>query len=345
MRELTKTETAFCSEQGLDPDLFAGEQIDESGPMRRDGYRIIERASSAGADPAMGAIQALQIKPGMTFGNMMEALGNAFWMAEVLGLNRIYLPPTSYLRKSFKIRQVKFVQEESPTENTLFGQFFYRATFSRQLSGKDNPDFWKLARRAINFETGKGFRLLRGILRYVLSRIPFPTSTVAIHLRSGDVFESDKPHPGYWQPPLVFYTSLIEKKNPRLVVLIFESRANPVVDALIDYLASRRVRHKIVDGPLQDAFVAVLRATHFVGARGTFSIPMLAMSSNLREVNFFEWPRYRKLFVVDASVTFAEHTSGAYRTSMMPWTNSPTQRQEMLAFQGAIQSEQFTRWR
>ena len=72
-----------------------------------------------------------------------------------------------------------------------------------------------------------------------LIRIPsydVPEDVIVFHIRTGDVFRPDA-HPGFLQPPLAFYISVIEKESIEdlskvWVVTDSEEPENPVIDEL-----------------------------------------------------------------------------------------------------------------
>ena len=65
---------------------------------------------------------------------------------------------------------------------------------------------------------------------------PRPPNHVAVHIRSGDLFDRADPHPNFVQPPLAYYTTALRHfAAPRTgvhVTLVYEDEGNPVIAAL-----------------------------------------------------------------------------------------------------------------
>lgn len=214
----------------------------------------------------------------------------------------------------------------------MWGEFFNSSTFAAQLKGRHPFEFWDQL----------GEVILPQLKAQIGRRNPWPGSrfftknpaggrTLTIHLRSGDIFSGDNPHPGYAQPPLSFYLAVVDECKPRRVKLIFEDFGNPVISALLHELKSRKIIVSVIDGPIEEALLEIYRSTNFVAARGSFSSPMLAMSPHVRRI--YSWGAFphrrlgenwkREVSVIEA------HGSG-YSELVTPWRNSQVQRTAML---------------
>lgn len=164
---------------------------------------------------------------------------------------------------------------------------------------------------------------------------------ITIHIRSGDIFSKDNPHPEYWQPPLDYYTTVTTEERPGQVTLVFEDTANPVIPALIEWLRNTGIRYKLEDGPIEAAIAELATSHHVVGGlqRGSFLRPILAMSRSARKITSFGEPNNEHKPRVEhmnpaksgrrrVRVVAAE----GYQALVSPWTNSPEQRNNMLCY-------------
>ena len=81
---------------------------------------------------------------------------------------------------------------------------------------------------------------------------PRPANHVAVHIRSGDLFDRPDPHPNFVQPPLAFYTLALshfaEARRDAEVTLVYEDEANPVIPALRAFLESSGTPYSVSSG-------------------------------------------------------------------------------------------------
>lgn len=342
-RELTAGEERFIEELELDRELFLGARLDTHQVQRRDPYFIVERATLSPDQPVLAQIHGLEMSNNLRFGNHMIAISHLLVLVQKLGIRRVFLLEHPLFRRSFAIHVVLFTQSHpAPHHTTLRGLFFYQATF-RELF-KDNPkpiEIFHLFRVALLPLSGDG--ALNGVkvkmslwLRSFMKRL---RRELTIHIRSGDIFLSETPHPAYWQPPLDFYTTIITKESPRKVTLVFEDTANPVIPALVEWLRSIGIRYHLEDGPIEAAILELATARHVVGGKGSFLTPILAISRSVKLITAFSdqsylhLPRIRDLCAVKKETMRVNVVpAGEYETLVSPWTNSPEQRDNMLRY-------------
>lgn len=102
---------------------------------------------------------------------------------------------------------------------------------------------------------------------------PKSSDHLYIHIRSGDIFkpEGKKVNPEYVQPPLAFYTKIINETNYSKIIIVTESdRVNPVISKL----DSLKLRNKIIEvqsGSIESDFKTLLEARNVVIANSTLS--------------------------------------------------------------------------
>jgi hypothetical protein len=106
------------------------------------------------------------------------------------------------------------------------------------------------------------------------------TSCLFIHIRSGDIFDTThQVHPEYAQPPLDFYKKIIEREQKQ-VLLIYEDRNNPVVDAL----SSTYPTIKMYSFDLPTTITIFMNAQHIVCSNGTFISSILYFNRTIKTV-------------------------------------------------------------
>lgn len=166
---------------------------------------------------------------------------------------------------------------------------------------------------------------------------PLGESTLVVHFRSGDAF-SDRPHGALGQPPLAFYERVILEENPSHVVLVYEDRANPVIDKVHQFLLEQGVSYSTTSGSFKDDLRTLLGARNLVTAHGTLAEALLLLSPHIhRWISFGENPRlfFRRREL--ASTVSVFDPSGEYSKEIFNgnWTNSLSQRSLMMEFPGA----------
>lgn len=110
---------------------------------------------------------------------------------------------------------------------------------------------------------------------------------LVIHIRSSDVFNKRKVHPGYGQPPLSYYKLCIEHFCPNQVTIVCEDRSNPVIPELESWLLMEKLSVTIQCSDLWSDLKVLNSASAIVLSRGTFSLASIALNRDLKRVYSF----------------------------------------------------------
>jgi len=137
---------------------------------------------------------------------------------------------------------------------------------------------------------------------------PLGSNDVVIHIRSGDIFNVN-PHPLYVQPPLSFYTQLLNDKKFDAIYLIAEDTKNPCIDALLKVYPYIHY----TKNTLEDDIRILLSGKHIIGSTGSFVRSLLKMTNNAVSLYTYDFPK-------------------EYMDIMRPWKNTDIQRSCMLSF-------------
>jgi len=160
--------------------------------------------------------------------------------------------------------------------------------------------------------------------------------TLAIHVRSGDIFEPE-PNGKYGQPPLSWYEWLIERSGYRKVVIVAQTRfsvgfENPVLAEI-----RRRWPHveTISESPEHD-FHTLRHARHLALSTGTFAVAAAMLNTRLARLHVPRYARIRDenftdIFPAEADLGFEciDYTIKRYE-QMYSWQNTPEQIRLML---------------
>ena len=155
--------------------------------------------------------------------------------------------------------------------------------------------------------------------------------TLAIHIRSGDIFEDD-PNPKYGQPPLSWYESLIERGDYRKIVVVAQTRfsvggENPVLTKM----RRRWPQLEVISRSPESDFHTIRRARHLALSVGTFAVAAAMLNDGLETLHV---PRYERvpdenfsdIFPADVDLGFTQvdYRIGRY-DDMYGWRNTPDQ--------------------
>ncbi len=162
---------------------------------------------------------------------------------------------------------------------------------------------------------------------------PFDDDTLVIHIRGGDIFETEfSIATNYVQNPLRFYLQIIERFSNILIVVEPNSN-NPVVFEL-----KKNPRLQFQSLSLKDDFATLLAAKNLVTSGvGTFAIAAALCSNNIKNLfcsNIFltEHLNYRMLENTDINIheTILKDYIPVYPCS---WLNNANQRKFLIDYQ------------
>lgn len=290
------------------------QNLDEAG-------LFFEQSSSNTKRKVLG----LSVVPYGRMGNSLLQISNAILLARALELQFVQLPkmPLLDIHEPVTVDGLTLLPsnyDRIDQKVTLTGTFF-RET--------------KLERIGCTMETRR-----QVVQKYIVPYLTVQASPqdtkdcLTIHLRSGDVFEPN-PHPGYTQPPLSFYTKVIEDAREKLsitqVQLVFEDRKNPCVERLETFVKSAGLALKIQSGSFQEDVSVLLSARNLVFGYGTFGLGICLMSKERQSVYVFGasgFP-YSKFTSLRQVTVFDDH-SGIY-PRVGDWEASEAQLDLMLS--------------
>lgn len=170
----------------------------------------------------------------------------------------------------------------------------------------------------------------------VIPQATFPTLApdhLVIHLRGGDVFGPRKPA-SYGQPPLSFYTLILESEEWSAVTIVHEDSVNPVLPGILEAAAQRKIPVFQQSGSVYDDVAVLLTARRLVAGRGTFVPAIAGLSRAVERVYYFE----NKFSVFparhDVEIVRVADANGDYVRNVLShnWSNSPEQRALMLDY-------------
>ena len=272
--------------------------------------------------------------PGDTFGIRLRKFGryannlfsaaNAIELARKLGWRWVQLGDIDFLGtfETLEIDGVTLLHPSAPLPEGvrfLSGPYFRRADFGDWIAHLDRRDILKIIAASV-----------RPALQIPMADVP--DDQLVIHIRSGDVFKV-RPHPNYAQPPLSFYTLVIEALRAageiNSVCLVFENTRNPCIAALCEYLDRTGTPYRTQSGTFAEDGAVIFGARRVAFGVGTFALGMAATSTRLREVYAFRqkdldaFPVHEQVWQVEAGDDYIPRNG---------WTGSPEQLATMISY-------------
>lgn len=284
-----------------------------------------------------GPLIGLELVANGAFGNCTMQYSLAIILAKRLGLPYIKISEDDRsglirLRERLTVEDITFVPASEPLPR---GGVFMRGLF------------WDMGplRRAIgDISPSEVHAVIRNIVRKVFNALPDefttkPENELFIHIRSGDIF-GNWVHPLYVQPPLSFYTTIVDKLvgsgTIAQVKLVFENRLNPVIEHLEVYLTSKRIPYSIQSGSINEDIEALVNGRYMVFGLGTFGPAICHLSEKVNMVFFFA-PGIPQGFGSIPSVEKAFEVIDGVGDYIKPgeWQNTPEQRELMVNYPAA----------
>jgi hypothetical protein len=239
------------------------------------------------------------------FGNNITQLLHAISLAILLDVQYIELFDFSgiELKTPVTIGKINIISPRCPRPMDgyfLTGHFFYSNDFGKKIAESRN-----INDSQINSTLKECFSPL--LMDNKCSGDTKHSDELTIHIRAGDIFRNvPPPHPGYIQPPLSFYVTIIEKmiasSRIKRVRIVYEDRGNPCVDALEAFLVRESIAYRMQSGTLLDDLAALINSRHLVFGVGTFGLAVALLSDHIDTVHVFEQHSYNSRSSVDQIV-------------------------------------------
>jgi len=221
-----------------------------------------------------------------TISNYIGGLGNNL---QQIALGCMY---ANLYDKNFYIKRHPMVNNFSVINNrfsNVFNDYRYSSQFYNFDSGVDlflkNPDEdYPLKRIDQKYYNSNFYNIFQ---KYIEPNIfknddyEFDRDTLVIHIRSGDIFFEDKPHPYYLQNPLVYYKNLIEQYK-KTIIISAKPFNNPVISELID-----QKNVEIISSDIRTDFTLLMGAHNLATSGvGTFAIAAALASKKLKNFHY-----------------------------------------------------------
>ena len=249
----------------------------------------------------------IHITLALRLGNFLVQIKNAIQIALYYNYN-VILPEHDFLNTTYLVINKNITIEDNKiTDNTFF---FHR----ENIQNIDTSLF--------NININEALTIMKDI--FAIKNVNnLGNNDLLLHIRSGDIFQDENPHPAYLTPPLSYYKNIIEQNNYENIYLIAEDTLNPCINRLLELYPKIIFKKQ----NLKKDVIMVLSAVNIVTSFGTFIPTLLDLSNNIKNV-------YCPSFFVYRNANCITHTTELteYYNLMMPWKNSPEQIEKMLNY-------------
>lgn len=181
-------------------------------------------------------------------------------------------------------------------ENNFFHKKIFDFSNGNPITNYFNESFWELNSKYTssneNYSEDLHKERPRILKDYILPIfIPYKKSyleyDLVINIRGGDILTGKGSPPQYVQAPLSYFLHILEKENPKKVLLVCEDRKNPVINHLEK--TNYDIEVHADNTPFMDAN-EILNAKKFViGGVSTFTLLLSQMSPN---VDIVYYPKF-----------------------------------------------------
>lgn len=220
-------------------------------------------------------IAAVRITRAYNLGNHIRQVVNAIRFAEMHDIRAVLLPENSPFSDG-QVGAVEIVRDKAngsqwQHSSILSGTFFY---------------FRRLGIEANQLERGRVITALRDSFDW-RSAGDVSDSTLTIHLRAGDSFDSS-PHPLYAPPPLSFFLGSIDAADASKVSIVAQSMDHPYVASLQSYCDERAISFEVISSDLQTDFGRLLSSSSLCISQGTLGIAAGWLSTSCNTIYAYE---------------------------------------------------------
>ena len=265
------------------------------------------------------------------FGNMTRRLAAALTIADALKIGHVVVPESAKFEGSIFETGVHTV-----SSGATFWLFSVRGTASfpvNVLHKKELIGAPGITRELYAPHIDRAWADLHAITIPKPTVPAFPSDHLVIHLRGGDVFGPRKPA-SYGQPPLSYYTLILDSSDWVEVTIVHGDWENPVLGPLIKACEGRGTPVQLQTGLLPADLEVLLTGSTLVAGRGTFMPAVVGVSRHASRVYFFH-----DKFSVDPPVEGVDmirvsDKEGTYVRDVLSnnWENSEYQRDLMLTY-------------
>lgn len=235
-------------------------------------------------------------------GNNILQILNALSVARDLSVKKIYVPSYFwFINTSLRYGGFVFSKDWNIMNENFFSDNFYY--------------YYK----GIFFNQSKSLDIVGKHLESQIHRLNLTSEKLTIHIRSGDIFKRKMPS-NYAQPPLCFYTQMLNYFKIQNIEVYAEDNRNPVVNEL------KKRNIKINHADLITTVSNIFYSRNVMIGFGTFAVSICRVSSIPKNIYMFGAMQYHIGFVAKHIKVSINKMTDEFKRIIYPWHNSVQQR-------------------
>lgn len=248
------------------------------------------------------------------FGNQIFQFYHSYQVAKASRITKVLIfPGFLYQNESFVYDNVVY-QVSTNEDRCLHHDFFFnKRKLSKLRDIEFNSNSWKLFQSKI-------------LNKY---KAKVPKDALVVHVRSGDVFDTNSEHHKYGQPPCNYYLNAISMHNWSEIILVAEDNKNPCVNVI-----ANKTGVVFRKRSFNEDFALMLNAKSLVLSSGTFGYAVILISRVIENAFCFNLnPKNIKkgcLKCVFINTYNCMPTDKYKKVVLKHWTNSDKQRELMM---------------
>ena len=308
----------------------------------------------------VSSIDEIHLRTEFRFGNELIIINKLIFYCELIGVkkiiinkdNNLYINSTIYDKEYNLTIEINKNDDYNSNITDYTDPNIYQNNYLPQMENPGyNPSlpssptfsnsncFPSLFSIFFNLKIENRFNVIKSEILKNLPKVKVDPNDLYIHIRGGDIFSKDASSPSYApsyaQPPLCFYTQIIEKNNFSKIHIISEDNLNPIINKLLTKY--KNIIHQ--NNTLENDISYLVHAYNIVASISSFITSIIKLNDNL--VKFWEYDIYQmehKLYHMHHSLyeyqrnytIYRMEPSEKYKKEMYIWTRSDEQIKIML---------------
>ena len=272
-------------------------------------------------------IKTIFLTRNVRFGNMLIIIYRVLFFCKMIGCKRIILNKEKcwFIQNKINIPKKKLAIEFNDKKNInnsdvlIVDPYFFYAYRNKLI----RPNYY--------------IDLIRGEIFNNLPEVVINKNDLYIYIRSGDLFKSPAPKSAkcHAQPPLCFYTKILNHLTFSKVIIICEDNKNPVVRQLLKLYSYIQYQKR----DLKSDVSYLINAYNIAGGGySTFFNGIILLNKNLEKLWTFKYQKepnrkknnIEKLYDKNDKMPYIMYSSNDFMKKMYPWINSKEQRDLMI---------------
>ena len=290
---------------------------------RKNIYRFISKTIKQNVT----SIKKIIFVKGTKFGNNLICLNKLIFFCEIIGCHEIDLTSKTF----WYLKHPIFLKDYNIRINKVKNYYSHKRKKNKKGSNTIYYDSFNIFSYFYKIKPEIRIHLLRNEIIKSLPKLNISKKDLYIHLRGGDIFKRYI-HKSYAQPPLCFYTNILNNFDFDKIFMISEDKRNPVFNELIKKF--NNIIYPTKKNSLAYDLSCLMNSYNLVGSISSFLNTIIILNSNLEylwDYNIYQMNQkmlhfHYDLFEFPHSFTiYRMEPATNYKNKMYMWRNNRIQ--------------------